>query len=195
MFESCRAHQPNFVGLVTPRTSSVTSRLAFRSSRMGASRAGRTNLFNPISDCHRRDLGFVNKSEQFAADLFDGLPHRSIQHLRVHVQRRIDVRVTPSTARPPCRARLCRVTTTSTCVGTPARSPEEVPQPRACREHVPPQYVVRGDGGPQTRGEREPVRLAALHAGLPLLNQRRRGARSGICLAPASVFGVLNTPS
>jgi hypothetical protein len=37
---------------------------------------------------------FVNKSEQFAANLLDGFAKRSIEHLRVHVQRRIDVSVT-----------------------------------------------------------------------------------------------------
>src|SRR6188768_3016054 len=37
---------------------------------------------------------FVNNSEQFAADLFDRLAERSVEHLRVHIQRRVDVGVT-----------------------------------------------------------------------------------------------------
>ena len=36
----------------------------------------------------------LNNSDQFAADLVDGLAERSVEHLRVHVQRRIDVGVT-----------------------------------------------------------------------------------------------------
>jgi len=33
----------------------------------------------------------VNNCEQFAADLLDGVTRRAVKHLRVHVQRRIDV--------------------------------------------------------------------------------------------------------
>jgi hypothetical protein len=56
----------------------------------------------------------VNNSEQFAAHLVDRVAKRSVEHLRVHVQRRIDVGVThqlrddfaghASIVRPPASA-------------------------------------------------------------------------------------------
>jgi len=47
-----------------------------------------------VFGCEPALRGGVNNCDQFAADLVDGLAERSVEHLRVHVQRRVDVGVT-----------------------------------------------------------------------------------------------------
>ena len=61
----------------------------------GSSPAGRANCFNNFRDALRvLQLGVVSNGEQFAADPLDGVAQRPIQHLRVHIQRRVDVGLT-----------------------------------------------------------------------------------------------------
>jgi hypothetical protein len=114
--------------------------------------------------------------EQSAADRFDGIPQRSVEHLRVHVQCRVDVGVTHQLRdhfagnAPVMRPRRVRASERQ-----PRRSRK--PEPCACREHVSPQHVVRSDSSPNTRREHEPIRFGVLNARLPCLNQRERRAR------------------
>jgi len=68
----------------------------------------------------------VNNREQFAADPFGGAPQGSLKHLRVHVQRRIDVGVSYE-----LRDQLTgyALVVTPRRVGTPKGQPCRVRQP------------------------------------------------------------------
>ena len=85
MFESCRAHQPSLLN---------ARKVARRSYGGPCANELLASHFQPTLWSPSSPSGFVNNSEQFAADLVDGLAQRSVEHLRVHVQRCVDVGVT-----------------------------------------------------------------------------------------------------
>jgi hypothetical protein len=58
-----------------------------------SSLAGRTKSPNISVNWRRRSFRLVNNCEQFAADPVDRGAQRSVEHLRVHVQRGVDVGV------------------------------------------------------------------------------------------------------
>ena len=81
----------------------------------------------------------MNNREQFAADLLDSSPQRAIQHLRVDIQRGVDVRVTHE---------LCHDvagTSASASVLT-AQGLQQMPLSSVARELIAaPRWMGRGD--------------------------------------------------
>ena len=92
----------------------------------------------------RRSRSFVNNSEQFVADLVDGFAERSIEHLRVHVQRRVDVGVTHQLRHDFAWQSLCSCDhEESTCGGTSTMSLDAAGE-CALTNAVSPQSLKQG---------------------------------------------------
>ena len=120
---------------------------------------------------------------------------RSVEHLRVHVQRRVDVRVTHGLGGRLCRARLYRATTTST---SPERQPGRSRKSqtlhagkmkrrstllgKSCQRHSLCEFLPTKNLRPQTTTFKAGVAVAAnklqhfVAAALPILG---RGERQG----------------
>ena len=159
----------------------------------GSSPARGANYFNDLAP--RPLVRFVNNREQFAADCSTAVRSDAVHHLRVHVQRRLDVRVTHQ-----LRDHLARhaLVVRPRRVGAPERQPRRVREPelRARRKDPPPRARCSAKSAfPTTsRTRARPAPCASTRARHSVTNADRR-LRQRNAPQPASVFGVPNAPS